>query len=576
MYEVVVGIDFGSSSSGFAYSFMNEKIINRGYIYGSNVDNKVPTEIILDKSNNVLQFGSGCKQYLKEKGMNIGNYFKGIKMHLYSKKQYIDSSNSGVKLPVKLVIQKILEKIKNLALEELIKLRKNIAESNIQWVVTVPAIWEDYQKSIMMEACTKAGLINEKTDKSLFFALEPEAASLYCSRNKDINQKYLEVGKYYIVCDLGGGTGDIVTHLVGNNEHLDEIKSACGGDYGSNEIDRQLFEDLIFNLFGYKNFKSLHLKFKELKINEDEEVLFDMWCELERQIKDFKEGANLEKVANDEKFPINFSIFQDFFIDDDIDDLVKKFNSNNPNNNFKINIKSKRKWVVEFPYKIIYNYIEKQATLICNVIKNIIYSSKKKIETLIFVGGYCSNEILISFLKNGLKKYIKNFLQPSKPCLAIMEGAVLFGINPKIIESRIAKYTLGISTNSIWNEKLHSKLGIKFYDEDDKVWRCRDCFDKFIEINQKIKIEDEITHSFKTVDPRICNLFFYKSLKSNPIFSFEVGMEQIGKIQLDAKKDYPVGERGFKVTMKFGGTYIDVKAKHVKSGNEVNATLTFN
>lgn len=47
----------------------------------------------------------------------------------------------------------------------------------------------------MIEACEKAGLINENIDKSLFFALEPEAASLYCSRNKEINKDYLMKGK---------------------------------------------------------------------------------------------------------------------------------------------------------------------------------------------------------------------------------------------------------------------------------------------------------------------------------------------------------------------------------------------
>jgi hypothetical protein len=40
-YEVVVGIDFGSSASGFAYSFMNEDDINHGDIIGANVNNKV-------------------------------------------------------------------------------------------------------------------------------------------------------------------------------------------------------------------------------------------------------------------------------------------------------------------------------------------------------------------------------------------------------------------------------------------------------------------------------------------------------------------------------------------------------
>lgn len=79
MYLVVVGIDFGSSGSGYADSFMNDKDINHGYIYGSNVDNKVPSEIILDDNDIVFQFGIGCKQYLKEKGLNTGHYFKDIK-----------------------------------------------------------------------------------------------------------------------------------------------------------------------------------------------------------------------------------------------------------------------------------------------------------------------------------------------------------------------------------------------------------------------------------------------------------------------------------------------------------------
>ena len=55
--SVVVGINFGSSGCGFAYSFMDEKIIYHMDVIGSDVDKKVPTEIILDDSNYVLHFG---------------------------------------------------------------------------------------------------------------------------------------------------------------------------------------------------------------------------------------------------------------------------------------------------------------------------------------------------------------------------------------------------------------------------------------------------------------------------------------------------------------------------------------
>ena len=267
MYEVVVGIDFGSSHSGFAYSFYNKNSINHGYIPNANVDNKVPTEIILDDNNEVVQFGSGCIEYLKQKGLEIGHYFKEIKMKLYQKEKTITAKNSNKELPLELVIQKVLEKIKELAIEDIVKKRPKLKEQNekFKWVVTVPAIWTEYQKNVMMEASIKAGLINENDDKSLFFALEPEAASLYCSINKEIDQNFFKKGEYYIVCDLGGGTGDIVAHLVGSNNNLNEIHPACGGKYGSNEIDKLIYEEIIFPIFAFKDFNSFYKEYKRKK-----------------------------------------------------------------------------------------------------------------------------------------------------------------------------------------------------------------------------------------------------------------------------------------------------------------------
>ena len=577
MYQVVVGIDFGSSGSGFAYSFMNDKDINHGYIYGSNVDNKVPSEIILDDNDIVVQFGAGCKQYLKEKGLNTGHYFKDIKMNLYTKQIFIKSCNSNKTLKLKIVIQKVLEKIKELCKIELEKLWSSINESKIKWVVTVPAIWEDFQKNIMMEACIDAGLVNENTDKSLFFSLEPEAASLYCSRNKDINQDYLKEGKYYIICDLGGGTGDIVAHKVGYNNNLEELISASGGNYGSNEIDKKIFSDIIYKIFGYKDYNSLCEKNIDLMINENNEVIFEGWCELERLIKDYKEGANLEKIEKNLKFSINCSLFQDFFDDDtEINDLINNYNDECYDYDLKLSVKSKKKWIIDFPYKIIYNYIKMQAMNINKAIKDIIKRSKNIIDSVIFVGGYCSNEILMYLIKKDLVKTIHTFLQPSKPCLAIMEGAVLFGINPNIISSRIARYTIGTDVRLTWDEEKYSKNGRKVFDKVDKKWVCKDCFSKYIEINEKIKVGKEITRSYVMTGPRYCTMYFYKTLNRNPSYTFEEGVEEIGKCTLDAKKDYPPGERSINVTMNFGGTFIDVKAKHLKSGEEIKTTLKFN
>ena len=71
--------------------------------------------------------------------------------------------------PLVLVIQRVLEKLKKLAIAEIKKIPP-ISQNIIIYVVTVPSIWEEFQKDIMMKACIKAGFIKEEDDKSLFFA----------------------------------------------------------------------------------------------------------------------------------------------------------------------------------------------------------------------------------------------------------------------------------------------------------------------------------------------------------------------------------------------------------------------
>ena len=500
MCEVVVGIDFGSSGTGYAYSYIDKNKIVHGQIYGAAVDYKVPTEIILDDNNNVLQFGSSCVQYLKEKGIETGHYFKGIKMLLYENKETILSINSGKEFPLKLVIQKVIETIKDLAIKEISKNRPYLEQQKekIKWIVTVPAIWNEHQKSIMMESCIGAGLVNYNTDRSLFFALEPEAASLYCSINKEIDRKYFNKGDYYIVCDLGGGTGDIVAHLVGSNNHLNEISPSCGGNFGSNEIDKSIFNDIILKLFGCKDFNSFYSKFTKknnnigMEIENEKGELFNDWCEFERQIKDFKEGTTLTKIEENEKCPINCSLFKEILDDEvNINDLVKEYNNNINDSSIELSVKNMRKkWIIEFPYQIVFNYMKKQANSISEIMNEI--NTKEEIKTVIFVGGYCANEMMVNLIKYNLKK-INIYLQPSNLSLAIMEGAVLFGIEPSTINIRKAKYTIGESISDEWNEKIHSEKGKKFFCKEFDEWMCKNCFGKFIEINQDLKYGEKIS-----------------------------------------------------------------------------------
>ena len=361
---------------------------------------------------------------------------------------------------------------------------------------------------------------------------------------------------------------------------LKEIEPSCGGNYGSNEIDRKIFDNIIYKLFGYKDFPTILEKYRELDLEEkDESVLFESWCHLENDIKDFKEGVNSEKIKEKDKYPIRCDVFEDFF-EEDVKELVDKYNDTLNDKELKLEVKSKKKWIILFPYKILDIYIGEQSDSICEEIKKILKKAKDEINIdinkVIFVGGYSSNEVLTSKIGLELNKNIPFFLKPSNPYLSILEGAVLFGINPNIIETRIAKYTIGMGFDDIWNEEIHSEKGEKYYNEEKKIWMCNDCFYKFIEVNQKLKINEEISAgSLSMTGPRSTTLTFYKSLKPNPIFTFEKGVEQIAECKLDAEKDYPIGERDIKVYMKLGGTFIDVQGVHLKSGKKCKVKFKF-
>lgn len=466
MCEAVVGIDFGSSGTGYAYSFNNPEDIILGHFEDQGVDIKVPTEIILSQNFQILAFGEKCKKYISENQLTNGElYFQRIKMSLYNNKNMIKPQNDISNYDLDVIIGKVLEFVKLEALKALRGHRENFNENNIKWVVTVPAIWNEKQKGIMIKASEKAGLISKNnfyTKKSNFFALEPEAASLYCSQDKAIDPNYIMAGKTYIICDLGGGTGDIVTHCKSIEGKISEKYQAIGGNYGSDEIDKEVFNQVIYKLFGYKDYNSLKLKNEEIGSPWMEESLYCEWINLQEEIQKKKK---INENSKNKNFILNCQIFQDFTNDIGIEYLVEKYN-NTCYTGWEITIQNAKHWILSLPNKIFFDLINRQALKITEEISKI-NQNVKNVESILYVGGYCSNEILI----NNIKKKFKNIvhLKPSHPETAVVKGAVLFGINPNIIKLRKAKYTIGFCTNSIWDESKHGLIGEKYFDKIDNA-----------------------------------------------------------------------------------------------------------
>ena len=161
MKKVIVAIDFGTSGTTYAFAFTDKK---ENIITGKwNINHeKNPSEIILDDVLNLKKFGDECKEYFVDQSSSEDKfyYFKDIKMELYKDHKEISADNGGSRQPLAFIISKILIKMKEEALKAIRARNPLIKESDIDWKVTVPAIWKNESKDIMRKACQSAGIFN--------------------------------------------------------------------------------------------------------------------------------------------------------------------------------------------------------------------------------------------------------------------------------------------------------------------------------------------------------------------------------------------------------------------------------
>ena len=311
MPKVVVAIDFGTCGTTFAYAFNDAKdtII---YADWNLPKSKNSTEIILDDYNETKVFGIDCEKYLSKESSSKEKFFhfKDIKMNLYNDIHLIQSTNKEQMIPINIIITKCLKYIKKKAISDIKARRPIIKENEIKWILTVPAIWKDKCKDIMIKSAKKAKILNS-SNVELFLALEPEAAAYEYFNNPASDKNLISINKPYIICDLGGGTVDITTHQRINENGkiiIEELYPPIGGYNGSTLINKEFKNRILKKIFG-KAYDSLMNCIQKPSENG---LLYSDWCDLEDQIENFKIQLSLENVKNKETERINCTIFKEF------------------------------------------------------------------------------------------------------------------------------------------------------------------------------------------------------------------------------------------------------------------------
>jgi hypothetical protein len=117
---------------------------------------------------------------------------------------------------------------------------------------------------------------------------------------------------------------------------------------------------------------------------------------------------------------------------------------------------------------------------------------------------------------------------PQDVTLTILKGAVLFGLDPTIVNVRRSRLTYGVSVLNRFVEDYH--LIEKKITKDSIDW-CADIFDKFVLVDQSISLGDIVIRKYTPArqNQAQCIISFYCSESDKPIYVTDPGVRKIGK-----------------------------------------------
>ncbi len=413
-------------------SFLDRVISN--YDSLSDSDFKIESPVIHTSTPNIIWGRKTIKEFadmlVSEKWVS----FKNFKMLLR------DGANDAMlDFPLVTIIKIFLRviKIECLYLESN-KLGRNVAVDEIQWGLTIPAIWNDQSKRIMRDC---AHSVFSRTTRILS---EPEGPLVANLLNSGEGGKVeYKAGRTSLVIDMGGGTTDIclmkeVKQSDGNYK-LEMVANTDGSAAGGNDVDLHFYIHML-RFISKGKMSDAGVAYDSL---DDETLLRDAFDGFKAKIKSFmdfeenwmklKSQADLGKRAT-----CDFTFTKDY----------RLWLSENGHKQLADNVKEMLVDGCEFPSApFVEHVLTPTFKKICDKVKEIITSNKDRatFDNIILAGGMSKNQSLNVMVKQTIRELLGEAGVSAireAPGLfagsAVMTGACFLLVNRGFIE-RIAK-----------------------------------------------------------------------------------------------------------------------------------------
>ncbi|XP_036681575.1 heat shock 70 kDa protein 12B isoform X4 [Balaenoptera musculus] len=596
-FSVVVAIDFGTTSSGYAFSFASDPEaihMMRKWEGGDPgvAHQKTPTCLLLTPEGAFHSFGYTARDYYHDLDPEEARdwlYFEKFKMKIHSAtdltlKTQLEAVN-GKKMPALEVFAHALRFFKEHALQELRDQCPSLPEKDtVRWVLTVPAIWKQPAKQFMREAAYLAGLVSREDAEQLLIALEPEAASVYCRKlrlhqlvdlssrapgsgrlgeRRSIDSSFRQ-GDRYVVADCGGGTVDLTVHqLEQPHGTLKELYKASGGPCGAVGVDLA-FEQLLGRIFG----EDFIATFKRQRPAA--------WVDLTIAFEARKRTAGPHRAG-----ALNISLPFSFI------DFYRKQRGHNVETALRRSSVNFVKWssqgMLRMSCEAMNDLFQPTVSGIIQHIEALLERPEVQgVKLLFLVGGFAESAVLQHAVQAALGARGLRVVVPHDVGLTILKGAVLFGQAPGVVRVRRSPLTYGVGVLNRFVAGRHppDKLLVR----DGRRW-CTDVFERFVAAEQSVALGEEVLRSYCPARPgqRRVLINLYCCAAEDARFITDPGVRKCGALSLELEPaeggphaaDAPPSRREIRTAMQFGDTEIKVTAVDVSTNRSVRAAIDF-
>jgi len=228
---------------------------------------------------------------------------------------------------------------------------------------------------------------------------------------------------------------------------------------------------------------------------------------------------------------------------------------------------------IRVDYAILRSWFDESCRRTIEHVRNLFQQPQNKdVDTILMVGGFSDSPILQDKIKSAFSN--KRIIIPEEAGTAVLKGAVMFGHDPLVIHSRIARCSYGISVYRDFDSFAHpfEKSILR-----GGVRKCKDVFAPHVKKGQELVVgQAQTSQRYAKLDEKQITLDFdiYTSSEENPRFVTDPGCEHLGQLEVDVSAESGK-EEGILVKMIFGGTEIVVEAENENTKKVKKATFNF-